>query len=498
MGLTNAQNADFNRKLLRASQGIKGAKSAEELKQMSSTELREMFDKKIASYEKAIEKAKNNKSISPEEIERKQAGVGKYKEVFDSVVNYQEMREVNAKKLETQAEIKQTVKEVIGAGFDGMAKTANVISDVAHIMLGLDKKEKNTKPSEEKVTTIDIETVTETVKPKEEQKPASIGALNTEPTPIKLTESERRHVEESAVKETSDTSAKQTEKSSNKNVGKTIGNVAKTVGVMTLASLVIPPPVVLATVGGVMTYKGGKKAVHKVKEGLADNPRAKAIAKNTAALLVGGPIGLGAYSIGKAISKGVKKKRLKNEIDSLKREDTDIKDDQKKMQEKDVIYENKIKNLQSQINTLDAKVDEMEKKAKKNSTNSKEKVVVVTPTERKKTTTKVVIKTAPKTVKNTQKKSDEDFEKIAETIAKGINKGIETAKKTGEFVKEVGKIIITPTEELNRQARASKVQTKNTPPNTSSTVKNTPKTASTKTGTLKTSSSKNKNTKKQK
>ena len=763
MGLTDAQNADFNRKLIRASQGIKGEKSIEELKQMSSTGLRELFDKKIASYEKVIEKAKGNKSIPSEEIERKQAGVNKYKEVFDSVVSYQQMRETNAQKLERQAEIKQAVKETIGAGFRGMATAANVVSDVAHIMLGLDKKENNTKPSEETTTTINIETVTETVEPKEEQNNSATiyyNAPNTEPKPIKLTEIEKTPITESVVNEVDNISANQTEKSSKKSVGKTIGDVAKTVGTMTLASLVVPPPLVLATVGGVMAYKGGKKAINKVKEGLADNPRAKAIAKNTAALLVGGPIGLGAYSIGKAIgkkikesgpvgednekitagmgafeagkvlgrklrrkvagtqvehegnenatlnssnasaqyeekidelqsqintldakvdqvekkveknstnpqekeivatpteiektpitesvvnevdnisanqteksskksvgktigdvaktvgtmtlaslvvppplvlatvggvmaykggkkainkvkegladnprakaiakntaallvggpvglgaysigkaiSKGSKKKRLKNEIDSLKREDTDIKDDQKKMQEKDVVYENKIKNLQSQINTLDAKVDEMEKKVEKNSANPQEKEIVATPTERKKTTTKVVIKTAPKVVKNTPKKSDEDLEKIAETIAKGINKGIETAKKAGEFVKEVGKIIITPTEKVNRQASASKVQAKNTrkiasttakstPKTTSTTAKSTPKAASTtvkstpklasttakstrkiasttakntsklasiKTGTHKTSSSKSKNTTKQK
>lgn len=96
-----------------------------------------------------------------------------------------------------------------------------------------------------------------------------------------------------------------------KSVGK---KIAKGVGIVA-ATLLVPPPVTLAVLGGKLAVKGTKKLAGKTTSFLGDHPQAKKFAKIAAVGIVGGPVGLatmGAIKGTKTIVKKIKEKRAQN------------------------------------------------------------------------------------------------------------------------------------------------------------------------------------------
>lgn len=474
MGLTNAQNDDFERRLLWSSQGIKGEKSVEKLKEMSSKELKELFDKKIAASERAIEKAKTNKSISDEEIARKQKNIDKYKEVFDSVVGYQKSREAyqanNANsKPNDKPEQQKPVENVkantnlgksgtdVKAGTNVATAVSGVESNVSAKTQQANDKEESDKKKNEPTAVVPLDTSQTTAVTQSEEKGPKINIDFSQP--IEQKQSDKKKV-------------KLTDKQK---------QGLKNAGALAAASLVIPPPIVLAAYGGTLLYKKTQKPIKKVKEGLRQNPRAEKFAKNAALFLAAGPVGMGVYAVGKKVNEHIKKKKDREQDSKIA-----------KVSASDGEQDERINELEDKIDELEKKVDSMKNSAKPKEEQKSEKS---SKPEAKKNALKSTTKLSDEEIKKQGWSGDKRSkvlpkqEKITKQIAQPEPKKKETPslpkpneeKRTKSEESRFEKIIDKKLKEIKKQNEGNNVVSEATTKTNNSAKNEVPKSAPQKT-----------------
>jgi len=355
MGLTNAQVAQFERKLTLASQGLKGKFSEEQLEKMSSGELQAVFDKQIKAFEQQIEKAKADPKVSKDREEKMQRNLNAYKSAFDTVVGYQKSREAyqannaNSKpndKPEQQKPV-ENVKANTNLGKSGTDVKAgtNVATAVSGVESNVNAK---TRPTNEKGEA-----------EKKKNEPTAVVPLDTSQATA-VTQSE-----EKGPKINIDFSQPIEQKQGSKKKGKLTDKQKqglKNVGALAAASLVLPPPIVLAAYGGTLLYKKSQKPIKKVKEGLRQNPRAEKFAKNAALFLAAGPVGMGVYAVGKKVNENIKKKKDREQDSKIA-----------KVSASDGEQEERINELEDKIDELEKKVDSMKNSAKQKEEQKSEK-----------------------------------------------------------------------------------------------------------------------------